>query len=294
MRRGVKLLALDTATEALLVVAANGDSWVARQSQLGLQHAAQLAPHIAGVTRELGLEVRELELIAVGIGPGSFTGVRIGLATAKGIAAGSGARLVGVSGLDALGYTQRHFPGLVVPVIDARKRRFYAACYRRGERVGGYLDQSPADLARTVAQAVAGDEPVLVTGPAAAVLAQAAPVAELGWEIDPDTPVGAPLSWLALASADAAGAGAGTGVAAGAGAGAAAGAAAGAGAGAVAGAAAGAGIGAVAGADAAAGIGAVAGADAAAVAGAAAPSPEVTPLYLRRSEAELGIAGPDR
>ena len=167
------LLAIDTATETLVVAAAHGDSWTAHYAHCGLQHASQLAPHIARVTAELGIGAGEVALIGVGIGPGSFTGVRIGLATAKGMAAAGTAKLVGICGLDALAYTRRHLPGLVVPLIDARKRRFYAACYRQGRRVGRYLDLQPAELVATVQATAAPDEPVLLTGPAAAQFAAA-------------------------------------------------------------------------------------------------------------------------
>ena len=167
------VLALDTATETLTVAAARGDTWIAHSRHSGLTHAAQLAPLIERVTGELGVRVADVDLVAVGIGPGSFTGVRIGVATAKGIAAAGRARLAGVCGLDAMAWDQRHAGGLVVPLIDARKRRFYAACYRGGRRVGRYLDQDPAALAATVRATAAGSEPVLLTGPAAAQFAAA-------------------------------------------------------------------------------------------------------------------------
>jgi tRNA threonylcarbamoyladenosine biosynthesis protein TsaB len=224
MGAGVTILALDTATETLVVAAARGDAWAAHYTHCGLQHAAQLAPHVARVTGELGFGAGEVALIGVGIGPGSFTGVRIGLATAKGIATAGGARLVGICGLDALAYTRRHVPGLVIPLIDARKRRFYAACYRQGRRVGPYLDRRPADLAATVQATAARDEPVLLTGPAAAQFAAAM---ETPWLVDRELPAAAPRSLLELTTR-----------------------------------------------------------------GTPTAPAEVTPLYLRRSEAELGISGP--
>ena len=171
------ILALDTATETLAVAAVRGDTWVAHSRHCGLQHAAQLAPLIDRVVADLEMTVAQVELIAVGVGPGSFTGVRIGVATAKGIAAASGAHLAGVCGLDAMAWEQRHVSGLVVPVIDARKGRFYGACYRNGQRVGPYLDQQPAAMAETVRAAATPGEPVLLTGPAAIPFAAAAQVA---------------------------------------------------------------------------------------------------------------------
>jgi tRNA threonylcarbamoyladenosine biosynthesis protein TsaB len=199
MGAGVTILALDTATETLVVAAARGDAWAAHYTHCGLQHAAQLAPHVARVTGELGFGAGEVALIGVGIGPGSFTGVRIGLATAKGIATAGGARLVGICGLDALAYTRRHVPGLVIPLIDARKRRFYAACYRQGCRVTPYLDQDPAELAATVQATAAPDEPVLLTGPAAALFAAKLQDGRRSdWLVDPELPAAAAPSLLEL------------------------------------------------------------------------------------------------
>ena len=144
------VIAFDTTTETLAVAAARGGDWVAHSCHSGLKHATLLAPLIEQVTGELGVRVAEVDLVAVGIGPGSFTGVRIGVATAKGIAAAGRARLAGICGLDAMAWDQRHAGGLVVPLIDARKRRFYAACYRDGRRVSPYLDEAPAALAESV------------------------------------------------------------------------------------------------------------------------------------------------
>lgn len=224
----MNVLVFDTATETLVVAAAAGDSWAAHYAHCGLQHAAQLAPCIARVTAQLGLKAAEVALIGVGIGPGSFTGVRIGLATAKGMAAAGSAKLVGISGLDALAYSRRRAPGLVVPLIDARKRRFYAACYREGRRVGPYLDQRPAELAAALQAAAAPDEAVLLTGPAAAQFAAGLGGAlESRWLVDAELPAPAPRSLLELT-----------------------------------------------------------------LRGTPTPAAEVTPLYLRQSEAELGISPP--
>ena len=191
------LLTLDTATETLVVAASHGDAWAAHYVHCGLRHASQLAPWIARVTGELGVTTAEVDLIGVGIGPGSFTGVRIGLATAKGMAVAGEAQLVGICGLDALAYTRRHAAGLVVPLIDARKRRFYAACYRRGRRVTPYVDQAPGALATTVQAAATPGEPVLLTGPGAALFAaRLAGGRGTDWLVDRELPAAAAPSLL--------------------------------------------------------------------------------------------------
>jgi tRNA threonylcarbamoyladenosine biosynthesis protein TsaB len=117
---------------------------------------------------EVSLTVRDLQLIVCSVGPGSFTGIRIGLATARGISFGIGCPVVGVSTLDALALPYAAHPGDVYPVIDARKGRFYTALFRGGARVGDYLDLSPGELGDRLSSA---PSPLLV-GPDAEGIAR--------------------------------------------------------------------------------------------------------------------------
>lgn len=132
----------------------------------GLEHGARLAPLIDGALRQAGVTAADLDLVVCGIGPGSFTGVRIGIATALGMTAGGRCGLLGVSGLDAAGRRLRFFPGVVAPLIDARKGRLYAALYRSGRRLTGFLDESPERIRERLRAYPA----VLLTGPAAPAL----------------------------------------------------------------------------------------------------------------------------
>jgi tRNA threonylcarbamoyladenosine biosynthesis protein TsaB len=95
----------------------------------------------------------ELQLLVCSRGPGSFTGIRIGLATAQGIGLGRGIPVVGVSSLDTFAWPWRDRHGDVIPVIDARKGKVYAAVFRAGERRGEYRDVSPAGLADMLGEA---------------------------------------------------------------------------------------------------------------------------------------------
>ena len=93
----------------------------------GYRHAVTLVPWISQICRETDFSPDKLDVVIVGTGPGSFTGLRIGMASAKGLAAGAGCPLVGVPTLDAFAWGLRNAAGLVLPVIDARKNRLYAA-----------------------------------------------------------------------------------------------------------------------------------------------------------------------
>ncbi|MBA7618861.1 tRNA threonylcarbamoyladenosine biosynthesis protein TsaB [subsurface metagenome] len=135
-------LALDTATEALGICLQVDERLSTVILKAGLKHCETLLPWLNQLFREAGISPRNLDLIVCSVGPGSFTGVRIGLATAKGLALGSGCTLVGVSNLDALAYRFRYFDGIVLPVLSALRRRYYASLYRQGERISDYLDLS--------------------------------------------------------------------------------------------------------------------------------------------------------
>ena len=92
-------------------------------------HAGRLLPMIDYLLVLNKIDRREIGLIAVGSGPGSFTGIRIGIATARGLARAIGCPLIGISTLDALAYGALPAQIPIMPVIDARKSEIYCALY---------------------------------------------------------------------------------------------------------------------------------------------------------------------
>ncbi len=117
-------------------------------------HAAQLLALAAELLDDAGLRFADVDRIAVGLGPGTFTGLRIGVATARALAQGSGAELVGVSTLRALAVAAAPAapPGSgVLAVIDARRGEAFAAGWRDGAVVLAQSALEPAALAQRVA-----------------------------------------------------------------------------------------------------------------------------------------------
>ena len=91
--------------------------------------AEEMLPKLKSLLEERDLSFDDIDGIAVGIGPGSFTGIRIGVTIAKTIAQFTDKKLFGISNLEALSYTRLDKTSLIVPVIDARANRIYAAAY---------------------------------------------------------------------------------------------------------------------------------------------------------------------
>ncbi|MBA2849685.1 tRNA (adenosine(37)-N6)-threonylcarbamoyltransferase complex dimerization subunit type 1 TsaB [Thermosulfuriphilus ammonigenes] len=92
-------------------------------------------------------KIEDITTVAVSLGPGSFTGLRIGLATAKGLAYALKCNILGIPTLDALASHLPEVQGIVCPLLDAKKSQVYAALYRRGHRISDYLAISPQELA---------------------------------------------------------------------------------------------------------------------------------------------------
>jgi tRNA threonylcarbamoyladenosine biosynthesis protein TsaB len=155
----IAALSLDTSTEVLSLSARRGESWAAMSVDRGLHHSPALIPLAERLLRDLDMTVQDLELVICSIGPGSFTGIRIGIATALGIGHGRGIPVVGISSLDALGSSWEAWEGDVFPVIDARRGNIYTARYRGGLKQGEYCDLAPEDLAGILA---AAPSPLLV------------------------------------------------------------------------------------------------------------------------------------
>lgn len=98
-------------------------------------HSASLMPMTEAALQAAGMELKQMEAVAAVTGPGSFTGVRIGVATAKGLAHGAGLPCVGVDALEALNFSAGAFEGVVCPIQDARAGQVYGAAFREGRRL---------------------------------------------------------------------------------------------------------------------------------------------------------------
>jgi tRNA threonylcarbamoyladenosine biosynthesis protein TsaB len=129
----MKLLAFDASTLWLSVSCVADGSWATRTEPAGQAHSERLLPLVDEVLRELGLALGELDGIAFGAGPGSFTGVRIACGVAQGLALGAKLPLVPVGTLEALAQTalRVHAATRVAACLDARMREVYVAAYRR-------------------------------------------------------------------------------------------------------------------------------------------------------------------
>lgn len=130
----LKLIAFDTSTElcsaALLL---DGDCRV-REEMAGNRHSQLVLPMVSELLAEAGLRLADLDGLAFGMGPGSFTGLRIGCGIAQGLALGADLPVVGVGTLEALAYGQD--AEQVYACLDARMHEVYAAAYRReGDRM---------------------------------------------------------------------------------------------------------------------------------------------------------------
>ena len=141
----MRVLGIETATSIASVGIVDADHVAAEQTlPMRGNHARTLLPLIDEVLAAAGMGVRDLGLLAVSIGPGSFTGLRIGLSVAKGLALATGLPVSGVPTLEAYARRAGPRPGLLCPVLDARKGEVYAAAFRWS-----------------------GDEPVCVAAPVA-------------------------------------------------------------------------------------------------------------------------------
>jgi tRNA threonylcarbamoyladenosine biosynthesis protein TsaB len=150
------VLGLETGgPQASLAVASHG-AVLAVAAPERKAHGETVVGAIDALLRQAGVTIKDLAAIAVGIGPGSFTGLRIALSYAKGVALATGCGVVGIPSLDALALCALCLPELgsgttICPILDARKGELYAALYRAVEngleKLSGEFLAKPEDLA---------------------------------------------------------------------------------------------------------------------------------------------------
>ncbi|MGO4256072.1 tRNA (adenosine(37)-N6)-threonylcarbamoyltransferase complex dimerization subunit type 1 TsaB [Marmoricola sp. RAF53] len=143
------LLAFDTATPHVTVALHDGERVVARYSSTeSMRHGEMLAPGIAAVLAEAGAISQDITAVAVGVGPGPFTGLRVGLVTARTMGYALEIPVYGVCSLDVLA-AEAIDAGLTdfVVATDARRKEVYRAAYENGARVSGPDVVKPLDAA---------------------------------------------------------------------------------------------------------------------------------------------------
>lgn len=149
------VLAIDTSTPAVVAGVLHRDGTVLAERVVvdAHAHAELLTPNVVAAVADAGLSMADLSAVVVGCGPGPFTGLRVGMATAAAYGHALGIAVHGVCSLDAIGVRTA---GEVLVVTDARRREVYWARYRDGVRTAGPGVDAPADVGVDGARQVAG------------------------------------------------------------------------------------------------------------------------------------------
>jgi tRNA threonylcarbamoyladenosine biosynthesis protein TsaB len=185
----MNLLAIDTATDQFSVAIGDshpvtfppaktfnrikGDShlWLL-EADVGLRHSELSMDCIDMLMRQAALKPEDLNGIVCMGGPGSFTGLRIGFSLAKGLACALNIPFAAVPTLDCMAWPLSALPGIVVPVIDAKKGAYFCALYQNGEKLSDDMDATPGEIASEIATTLTTNHYSLTTilGPGAPLL----------------------------------------------------------------------------------------------------------------------------
>jgi len=170
------VLGLDTCLNACSVAVLDGETVLAHASEaMARGHQERLAPMAQAVMAEAGLPFSKLQRIGATVGPGSFTGLRVGVAFAKGLGSALGVPAVGVGSMEALAAEGR---GLVAAVIDARRDQLYLQVFDDGHAVMA-PDVLPVGTAAARLAELAMGRTLTLVGSGASILAETAPGAQV-------------------------------------------------------------------------------------------------------------------
>jgi len=152
----MKILAIGTSGQNC-TVAISEDNLLIKEINIndGLTHSQKLMPSIDKILSETSTKLESIDTYAVSIGPGSFTGIRIGISTVKGLCLGVNRNVVAVPSLLGIAYSQKNFDGYIVSCMDAKNDNIYAAIYKKDSdgdliRIGDYFADSAMTLVEEV------------------------------------------------------------------------------------------------------------------------------------------------
>lgn len=152
----MKVLGIDTSTSCGSVgLVDDGEVIADYLLNISVTHSERLLGAIELVLKEARCHIENIDGWAIALGPGSFTGLRIGVSTVKGLALATGKPAVGISTLDVLAFQIPTTPHLICPILDARKQEVYTAFYRFEKentlkRLSPYQTLRPKDLAKNI------------------------------------------------------------------------------------------------------------------------------------------------
>lgn len=171
----MKILALDSSAVVASVALCDGETLLAEYTlNNGNTHSETLLPMVETLLSHFGMSANDIELFAASSGPGSFTGVRIGVATLKGLAFAKNTPCVAVSTLEALAENAVSLGGLICPVMNARRAQVYTALFRSdGKTLTRLLPDSALALTELDDLLAAYGEPVIFVGDGYAITLKA-------------------------------------------------------------------------------------------------------------------------
>ena len=167
----MKVLGIETSTMTGSIAVVEEERLISEYTlNLSQTHSARLMPAIDRMLKDSNLTIQRIEGIAVALGPGSFTGLRIGMSTAKALAQSLDKPIVGIPTLDGLAYNLAYSKEVICPILDARKGEIYFALYKsKGfslKRLTDYLSLEPGELLKRInnQKSTIGNQPILFLG----------------------------------------------------------------------------------------------------------------------------------
>jgi len=144
----VKILGIDTSTKLCNLGLIEDEEIITeyKVNDLSKRHSSVLIPTIKNLLEMVDLKIEEIDGIAVSLGPGSFTGLRIGLSVAKGLCYARSLPLLGIPTLDAMAFPFKEIPYLICPILESKKDEIYDAVFRGGESFHRIMDYKCEDI----------------------------------------------------------------------------------------------------------------------------------------------------
>ncbi len=161
----MKILALETSATAASVAICEDEALIAQSFQrTGLTHSATLMPMVESMLSNTNITMKDIDIIAVAAGPGSFTGLRIGVSAAKGLAWGNEIPCYGVSTLEAMALGLGVQDSYVLPTMDARRSQVYTALFAVENGIISRLFEDSAIALSELKEKLPGDKPIFLVG----------------------------------------------------------------------------------------------------------------------------------